>query len=246
MNPRYTAVRSARHSNADYAVDLRQWRRWFDGEGDGGGTTTTTDNSAGAGTEGNNNGGSQTTLTQEQANKLIGEARKKGREAAVADLLKELGFEKADDLKALVTSAKERADAEKSEAQKAAEAKEAAEKKAADLAKQLDDERAARRKDRLSASVLAAAKEAEHPEDVLEWAERHAADKLTAVLKDDGSLDDKALEALMKAAKEARPAWFKGGRFVPGTGSHSGGRMVEPGKEAKDRARLLNQRRIRG
>jgi len=58
-------------------------------------------------------------FTQADADQIAGKARDAGRQAAINDLLKELGLEKADDLKTLVADTRKKQDAEKSELQKA-------------------------------------------------------------------------------------------------------------------------------
>jgi hypothetical protein len=63
-------------------------------------------------------GGQSRTFTQEQLDAIVGERATRAKSAAISELLGELGFEKADDLKALVQSAREQADKQKSEAQK--------------------------------------------------------------------------------------------------------------------------------
>ena len=64
-------------------------------------------------------GGQSRTFTQEQLDAIVGERATRAKSAAINDLLGELGFEKADELKALVQSAREQADAQKSETQTA-------------------------------------------------------------------------------------------------------------------------------
>lgn len=63
-------------------------------------------------------GGQSRTFTQEQLDAIVGERATRAKGAAISELLGELGFEKADDLKALVQSAREQADKQKSETQK--------------------------------------------------------------------------------------------------------------------------------
>jgi len=83
-------------------------------------TTTQT-----AGTTNANGGGTGgkvefTAEQQKQIDALLGERAKRAEASGANALLKELGFEKADDLKALVTDFQKRKDAEKSELEKAA------------------------------------------------------------------------------------------------------------------------------
>jgi len=79
------------------------------------------------------------TFTQADIDRIVGERAQRAKEAGISELLKDLGFENPDDLKTLVADAKKRADAEKSELDKAneqiaalAKAKEAADKERAE------------------------------------------------------------------------------------------------------------------
>ena len=63
-------------------------------------------------------GGQSRTFTQEQLDAIVGERAMRAKGAAIGELLSELGFEKADDLRALVKAAKERQASEQTEAQK--------------------------------------------------------------------------------------------------------------------------------
>jgi hypothetical protein len=58
------------------------------------------------------------TFTQDELDKLMAERAKRASKTAVKEFLEELGFEKPDDLKALVTAAKTKADSEKTEIEK--------------------------------------------------------------------------------------------------------------------------------
>lgn len=83
------------------------------------------DKGDGGGEGGNGNGdGKQPetkTFTQADVDRIVGERAKRAEESAIGSLLKDLGFEKPDDLKALVGEARKKQDAEKSELQKAQE-----------------------------------------------------------------------------------------------------------------------------
>lgn len=88
------------------AIDRVMWAP--DGQGEGGEATNTQPA-----------GGSTTrTFTQEQLDAIVGERAMRAKGAAIGELLSELGFEKADDLRALVKAAKERQASEQTEAQK--------------------------------------------------------------------------------------------------------------------------------
>lgn len=221
---------------------LTKRRAWYDGEGGSGGehedkpTETQPDKDAEKGT-------SEGQLSQEQVNKLVGEARKKGRETGLADLLKELGVDDAAALKTFVADAKQRAEAELTEVQKAQAAREKAEKEAADAKAQLEAEQRARREDRRNGRIAAAADKAgavDHA-DVLAWALGQG-DLLTATMNEAGAVDDKAVEKLIADARKAKPHFFKSGG--PGSPSQRDGRSPTNDPEEL-RKRTFGNRRAR-
>jgi len=85
-------------------------------------------------------GGQSRTFTQEQLDAIVGERATRAKGAAISELLGELGFEKADDLKALVKAAKERQASEQTEAQKLQAQLEAAQKREGTLTAQLREQ----------------------------------------------------------------------------------------------------------
>lgn len=88
---------------------------WFDADGEGG-------NGNGDGKQPENGKPPEgKTFTQSDVDRIVGERAKRAEESAIGSLLKDLGFEKTEDLKTLVADAKKRADAEKSELDKANE-----------------------------------------------------------------------------------------------------------------------------
>ncbi len=115
-------------------------------QGNGGDDSTPPAGSTG----GEGDTGGTRTFTQEELNAIVGERATRARSAAISDLLGELGFEKADELKALVQSAREQADKQKSETQKLQEKLAEYEKKEASWAQQ-------RREQALQIAVQAAA-----------------------------------------------------------------------------------------
>jgi hypothetical protein len=60
-------------------------------------------------------------FTQADMDRVAGERGKRAKEAAIKELLQELGIEKVDDLKAVITDTRKKQDAEKSDLQKAQE-----------------------------------------------------------------------------------------------------------------------------
>lgn len=184
------------------------------------------------------NGGEQTPgsdepkLTQTEANRLIGQARKQGRESGLSDLLKELGFEKADDLKALITEARDRKAAELTEAEKLQQQLEAERKKNADFEATLQRERQQRLESTRDAAIREAAQKANAsvPADVVMWAKgSEGGDYLSDTLAEDGSVNDKAVAALVEACKKARAGWFS--TTHPGSPSQGGGKPPVPNNE---------------
>jgi hypothetical protein len=259
MNPRYTAVRSARRSAADYAVDLRQWRVWRDGEGDGAQTTPTDTQPDKSGAQGN--GGQAAMIAQEKANELIGAARKDGRtkgheegSAAARKALLPDGLQMTDEeIKQALADVHKAREAAKTDLDRAQGDLKAATEDRDNWKAKYEELVTSTRLDRRDNAIKDALRGAGVVDDkdnprvarvmTLLKAERQA--DVEAVLKEDGTVDEKKLETLITAARSAYADYFKGGRFVPGTGSHSGGRTVEPGKEAKDRARQQVKERQR-
>lgn len=84
-------------------------RAWMDADG-------------GEGGNGNGDGKQpEKTFTQADVDRIVGERAKRAEESAITTLLRKLGFEKPDDLEALVADTRKKQDAEKSELQKAQE-----------------------------------------------------------------------------------------------------------------------------
>lgn len=115
------------------------------GGGTGGGTGGTQGSQGTGGTQG---GGGEAKFTQADVDRIVGERATRASESAVSKLLKELGFEKPDELKAAVKAHKDAEDAKKSELEKlqgavtkAGEKQAQAEVKAAELEELLQGER---------------------------------------------------------------------------------------------------------
>lgn len=201
-------------------------------------------------TEAVNSGSSQSaTVSQEHISKLVGDARKEGKAAAVADLLKTLGVASPDDLKALIEDARKRKESELSESEKA-KAELDREKKAKDDAlTQLAAERAERRNDRIATRVQEAATKlkANDVETVLMYARQKHAAALSAVMGEDGTIDDKKVNTLLETVKAEKPVYFTPPLTVPGSQSNAGGRVALTGSaDAQKRASQNNQKLIRG
>lgn len=221
-----------------FTPDLRKYV-WFEGASDSGtnaditnATTTTTTQT-------------DKQFTQADLDKYAGSARSDGRKAAVNDLLKELGLEKTEDLKALVKTVHDQQEAAKSDLEKAQSAKTTAEQERDTLKADLEAERLARRIDRRDTAIQQAAltgkddKGAALPpaidvQSVLEWARRDGNKALLdSTLNDDGTVNDKGVKALVdKARKDAGHLFAQPENRRIGTPSHNGGRITskEPPK----------------
>lgn len=184
--------------------------------GNGGGTTPP---------DAGGNGGK--TFTQDQVDALVGNARKEGRDGGVSKLLKDLGVENADSLKALVDNAKKADDANKTELQKLNDQLALAQKKATDAEAQAAKDLAALKERVLVSEIKIAASNPVLDKDnnMVRAAFRAEALGDLAVLIDrslinekDGNYEgiDKALEALAKsrpfllAESSAEPRKAKG------------------------------------
>lgn len=100
------------------------WSVCFEGDGTGGGgdgggsgTDSGTDNANSGGQTGGT-GGDDKTFSQADIDRIVGERAKRAGEAAVAKILQDMGFQKAEDLKAAVDAQRQAEDAKKSELQK--------------------------------------------------------------------------------------------------------------------------------
>lgn len=148
----------------------------------------------------------------------------RARASAVSELLKELGFEKPDDLKTLVTKAKQDEAAKLSEVEKAQKALDQEKLDRAKVEQDLADLKALRLTEKRHGALTEAAgkAKAEKPEHVLMWAKEYAPADLLTLVSEDGKTDEKAVEALIKKVQAAEPKWF--GQGGPGSPSNRGGR----------------------
>jgi hypothetical protein len=119
---------------------------------------------------------------QELLNKMFGERAAQGRAAGASDLLKELGFEKADDLKAILKKAKDAEDAQKSEIERAQATATEAERKRVAAAEKLAEVETQMQSLKLRAAIQSALKKSK-----VEFAP--------------GQAEDDALEHLLSAVK---------------------------------------------
>lgn len=96
------------------------------------------DNSANQGSQEQQEQGDDKQLTQEEVDRLIAQNKSKGRQDGQKELLKSLGFDKVDDLKATIKAAKEAQEAELSDLERKDKEIEAKDSELADLQAQLE------------------------------------------------------------------------------------------------------------
>lgn len=221
-------------------IDLRQRRMWYEGDGD---TPPDEGSPPAPDTPPGNNGGSSTgtTFTQADVDRIVGERAKRAKESGIADFLKELGFEKPDDLKSLVTDARKRQEDELSEAEKLNQKLVATEKKLQEAEAAAQQAVQSAREEKRNSAILAALTIAEKPQSVLNLLLVEHASKVAEVMGEDGALDSKKIEALAKTAQTDYPGMFK--KTGPGSPSHAGG--TTPTGEQTEAARKANLRRVR-
>lgn len=169
-------------------------------------------------------GGDEKKFTQADLDRIAGETRAKGREAGVSELLKELGFEKADDLKVLVKAQKDKQDAEKSELQKATEKLSKYETDKAEYESKLADAEGELASLRLQAAIGQELRK-QKLEFVSPEAEGIGLEKLALLVETDDAGKPKNMEAVIKSfAKDF--AFLLGANN--GTGSHGTPRTQKP------------------
>lgn len=212
----------------------------IEGEGESTNATANAPENSGQGQS-----GQAKAFTQEQLDAIIGERAKRASEAALKGLFEKLGVKDDQELDAMVKAKRDRDNAEKSDLQKTQEA-------AAELQAKLEaaEQRAAaaeaqRIADRVDARIAAIAgkQRAQYPDDVVEYLRKSYRDELAKAVKDDGAVDEKALETLIGKVKADRPNWFSSGD--PGSPSNSGGRNPQADASTLKRAAEENKRRIR-
>lgn len=215
------------------AIDLRQRRIWHEGEGD---TTTTTETGQDKTGQGQ---GNATAFTQADLDRIAGNARKQARESAIAEFLKELGYEKPDDLKTQIATLRQREDAEKSELDKAQQKIAALEKAAQEAKLAAEQAQRERLEERRNAAILTALKDADKPQSVLNLLLTEHASEVQALMAEDGTIDPKKVTGLAELAKKEYAGLFVKSS-TPGSQSNAGGRNPAPDPKA-----LLSQIKAR-
>jgi hypothetical protein len=227
------SIRTTRRADAEGGISLAKRRAWHDeaGAADAADSTTAQTTTMQAAED--------KKFSQADMDRVQGKTRKEAKQAALDEFIKELGFEKPDDLKTLITAAKQRDEAEKTEAQKAADTalkeKERADKAEKALAERNAEIDAEKRAERLNAAVKDALTAANAKADkVLKLLKADAPDALEALLKEDGTVDKDKLSKLVESARKSYPEDF--GKGGVGSPSNSGGRGVDPGKTDRETA----------
>lgn len=186
------------------------------------------------------------THTQKQLDAIISNEKKLAGAASLTALAKKLGFETAEEMEAAAKEAKEKKDGEKSDLQKAQDANA---KLIADLAAEKQsrlDLETALTASKVDDRIKHFAREAKaaKPDNVVKWLRLEKKTEVEKLLREDGTIDDKATEKLITEFKKEEPSWFA----VMGHGSPSNrdGTPLMPGAKELERASFKNQQRIRG
>lgn len=183
-------------------------------------------------------------FTQADVDRLVGERAVRAKEAAHKELLESLGVEDIEAAKKTIADAKAKAEADLTEIQKANKALEDANKKAEGYEAQIKVMLAKQKLDHRDSKIREAAQteKAKYPADTISWAEREAKTELDALMAEDGTIDDKAVKALVQAHKKARPELFLGGGV--GSPSNTGGTPPSPDKKRIEEALAKNTVRL--
>lgn len=182
------------------------------------------------------------TFTQADLDKMFAARAKQAKQAAQSELLKALGVDSLDTLKAVLKEATSLKASQMSDAEKLQAKMDKVTKRASELEAELNQERQARREAVRDVAIEKAAVGAEIPADVVTWAQVHATEELAKTLDDDGAVDESAVKALVEKCRKARPNWFTAGG--PGSPSNNGGKIPTPAK-LDEKAREAAFRSIR-
>lgn len=187
-----------------------------------------------------NGAGEEKKFTQADVDRIAGETRQKGREAGVGDLLKELGFEKTDELKAIIKAHTDKENAEKSELQKTTEQLGKHQTRIGELESTLSDREGELAQLRLQVAIGGEVRK-QKLNFVSAQAEEDAFDHLAREVETDEAGKPKNLDAALKQLAKDRPYLFG----QPVQGSHGtppprGGRVPPPNeKENQHQERVL-------
>lgn len=187
----------------------------------------------------------ETSQTISMPQKAFNERLARAQRSAITDFLKEIGFEKPDQLKTALEAAKKREQAEMSDAERLKAELETERQKLVTTLASLEQAEARRIEAVRNAAIHAAAiaANAKVPDDVLMWA---SGQDLSEMIDEDGKVDSKAIAKLIDTLKKERAHWFgNGGSGTPGSPSNAGGTPSEPDKKAKQTAAAQMRRFVR-
>lgn len=170
--------------------------------------------------------------------KRLDEAHKAGQ----TKLLKELGFEKGADLKAILDQFKTEQDAKLTESEQVKNALQAEKTGREQAEAKLAELQTARLNDKVDSAITAVAQElrAEHPQDVIDYLRKS---DVSSALDDKGEIVSEKVKTLVEQAKKDRPGWFRnGGVGVPSVRDGVAPEALAAEKEKARRAQAANLR----
>ena len=201
--------------------------------------TTTEEASKTTDTAPDKGGKQQTTtdakLTQAEVDYQIKQRLDRDREAREKELLETLGVTSRDELKGLLEKQRKADEAALSEADKLKKAAETEKASREKLEQELQKERDQRKQERLDTAIIAAAKGAHDPADVVRILRSDFAESVAKVMNAEGVIDAKAVETLISDLKKKKAYLF--GSTSPGSPSNHGGKTPEPDAKVKEDAR---------
>lgn len=204
-----------------------------DGKGSGSGTGTS------AGQSGGQNQPETFTFTASQlAERLNREVVK-----TLNNTYSELGVKNLDELKTVVSEFAKLKDGDKTESKKLSDKIADLEKKQKEAEDRAQKAESASRLEKRNTKLLTAFKDAEHPADVIVWLEANAKTDLDAVQGEDGTVDDKKVQALVDRVRKERPTFFK--KQGPGSLSNRDGSPASLDEKKKEEARRQHFARAR-
>lgn len=247
--------RTTRRDDAEARINLVKRRAWFDGEGSGeGGTGNSGDeenakpNQQNTGTssgqkDGNNAGEHEQRVTMPLAD--LNDRVQRAKQAAVNDLLKELGMDNADNLKGALKRLADIDEAGKTELEKAQSEAERLKGELEKAQQELEAERQQYRLEKRNALILEKASKlgAKNPRTALIVAEADYPDLLAKTMSEDGKVNAEAADKLLNEVVKANRELFSVNPSIP---SNSGGKVSKDSKAVRDAARRNTARMLRG
>jgi hypothetical protein len=172
-------------------------------------------------------------FTQDDVNRLVGKTRKEAREAAKSALLEELGIDDLSSLRTTLQEAKERKEAELTDAQRLEKQLEAERERAktleADMQRLKDQQVASKREAAFKQAVTNAGGQDVNRLFILVNAEK--GEDFTALFADDGTIDDKSMDAFIKQVQADYSNYFA----TAGAGSPSNAGGIAPSSQTNQK-----------